>query len=179
MKNNAIKKTKQKQKEVAIVMGSDSDWPIMRVAARTLTGFDVAHEVDVISAHRSPRQAAAFAESAARRGLKVIIACAGSAAHLAGILAAHTTLPVIGVPIKGGVMDGMDALLSTVQMPAGVPVATVALGSAGPVNAALLSVQILALSNPKLSSALRQHKRRLEAKVTAANRRIQSEMEQA
>ncbi len=164
---------------VAVIMGSDSDWPVMQSAVKTLTEFDLPHEVRVISAHRSPHRAADFAENAAEKGLKVLIAAAGGAAHLAGVLAAHTTLPVIGVPLKGGALDGLDALLATVQMPAGVPVATVALGSAGPVNAALLAAQILSLSTPSLRFALTAYKQKIAEKVCAADQRIQKEAENA
>lgn len=160
---------------VAIVMGSDSDWPLMQAAAETLARFDVPFDVRVISAHRTPDLAAAFAAGAARRGVRILIAAAGGAAHLAGVLAAHTTLPVIGVPVKGGALDGLDALLSTVQMPAGVPVATVALGPAGAVNAALLAVQILALQQPALTARLRAHKQSLKEKVRRGNERVQSQ----
>lgn len=167
---------KAQKADVAVVMGSDSDWALMKQAAATLDSFGVAHEVRVISAHRSPAVAAEFSQGAARRGLKVIIAAAGGAAHLAGVLAAHTTLPVIGVPVKGGAVDGLDALLSTVQMPAGIPVATVALGSAGPVNAAVLAVQILALGRGDLQRKLAAHKQALARKVMDANKRVQSEI---
>jgi len=153
-------------------MGSDSDWPSVEEAAATLKQFGVGCEVRVISAHRTPARAAAYARAAAGRGLKVLVAAAGGAAHLAGTLAAHTILPVIGIPVKGGALDGLDALLSTVQMPAGVPVATVALGKAGAVNAALLAVQMLALARPDLQARLRAHKRTLEYKVDAGDRRL-------
>ncbi|MCX7010793.1 MAG: 5-(carboxyamino)imidazole ribonucleotide mutase, partial [Kiritimatiellaeota bacterium] len=143
---------------VAVVMGSDSDWETVAHAAETLKKFGVPFEVRVCSAHRTPDAAAEFAKGAEARGLKVIIAAAGSAAHLAGVLAAHTTLPVIGVPMKGGALDGLDALLATVQMPAGIAVATVALGKAGTVNAALLAVQILALADPALQAKFAAHK---------------------
>ncbi|MCA1808836.1 MAG: 5-(carboxyamino)imidazole ribonucleotide mutase [Kiritimatiellia bacterium] len=167
---------KKSKAEVAVIMGSDSDWETMRAAVRTLDEFGVACTVRVMSAHRTPAQAAEFSGSAAKSGLKVIIAAAGSAAHLAGVLAAHTTLPVIGVPMKGGALDGLDALLSTVQMPSGIPVATVALGSAGAVNAAILAVQMLALSRPELARALQKHKRQLAAKVAAGNQRVQDSL---
>lgn len=159
---------------VGIVMGSDSDWPLLEVSVKTLREFGVPCETRVLSAHRAPVKAAEYAESAADRGLQVMIAAAGGAAHLAGLLAAHSNLPVIGVPVKCGALDGLDALFSTVQMPAGVPVATVALGPAGPVNAALLAVQILALQNKALAGKLRQHKRKLLNKVVRADRQIQS-----
>jgi len=166
----------KKKPEVAVVMGSESDWPVVRDAARTLEQFGVSCEVRVISAHRTPESAAEFGAGAARRGVKVVIAAAGGAAHLAGVLAAHTVLPVIGVPVKGGALNGMDALLATVQMPSGVPVATVALGSAGPVNAAVLAAQILALGRPALARKLARYKRSLKRKVTADNARVQAEL---
>lgn len=159
---------------VSIVMGSDSDWPLMEAAVKTLGEFGVPCETRVLSAHRVPTQAARYSQSAVKRGIKVIIAAAGGAAHLAGLLAANTILPVIGVPVKGGVMDGLDALLSTVQMPGGVPVATVALGPAGPVNAALLAVQILALQDKALAKKIAQHKQRMMDKVAVADRKIRS-----
>jgi len=162
---------------VSVIMGSDSDWPLMTPAVTTLRSFGVEVEVRVLSAHRSPEAAAAYAASARERGLQVLIAAAGGAAHLAGVLAAHTPLPVIGVPIKGGALDGLDALLSMVQMPAGIPVATVALGSAGPVNAAILAVQMLALHDASLMERLLEHKKSLALKVESANARVQGELQ--
>jgi len=159
--------------KVGVVMGSDSDWPLMEATVKTLARFGVQSETRVISAHRTPELATAYANSAARRGLQVIIAAAGGAAHLAGVLAANTSLPVIGVPVKSNALDGLDALLATVQMPAGIPVATVALGSGGAVNAAILAIQILALRRPELTAKLRQHKRNLKAKVKKGNARVQ------
>ena len=161
---------------VGIVMGSDSDWPLVRKAVETLRDFGVPAEARVISAHRTPALAAEYASSAEKRGLKVIIAAAGGAAHLGGILAAHTILPVLGIPVAGGALNGVDALLATLQMPSGIPVGTVALGSAGPTNAALLAIQILALSDASLAEKLHAHKARLEKKVEAANERIAKEM---
>ncbi|TAN37920.1 MAG: 5-(carboxyamino)imidazole ribonucleotide mutase [Verrucomicrobia bacterium] len=161
---------------VAVLLGSDSDWETVAATAETLKKFGVSCEVRVCSAHRTPDAAADFAQNAATRGFKVIIAAAGSAAHLAGVLAAHTTLPVIGVPLKGGALDGLDALLATVQMPAGIPVATVALGQAGAVNAALLAVQILALTDSDLQAKLITHKAALAKKVEEGNQRIQAEL---
>lgn len=163
--------------EVAVLMGSDSDWPIVEETVVTLKAFGISTEAQVISAHRTPEKASAFASRAAGRGIKVIICAAGGAAHLAGVIAAHTILPVIGIPIKGGAVDGLDALLSTVQMPAGIPVATVALGRAGAVNAALLAVQILALNRPDLRARLIRHKTALKKKVDEGNRKIQSQQE--
>jgi 5-(carboxyamino)imidazole ribonucleotide mutase len=141
---------------VGIIMGSKSDWETMRLAADTLTRFAVAHECRVLSAHRTPQQTADYASGAIARGLEVIIAGAGGAAHLAGVVAAHTVLPVLGVPMESHALKGMDSLLSTVQMPAGIPVATLAIGRAGAVNAALLAVAILAGSRPELRTRLEQ-----------------------
>ena len=161
---------------VGLVMGSDSDWPALKSAVSTLQKFGVPAEVRVISAHRTPELAAEYAAGARARGLKVLLCAAGGAAHLAGVIAAHTTLPVVGIPMAGGSLNGLDALLATVQMPSGVPVATVALGSGGPTNAALLAVQILALSDSRLAALLNEHKRALAAKVDSANARIASEI---
>lgn len=173
----SISKTTSKHKTlVAVVMGSPSDWPVMRKTVETLHGFGVGCEVRVLSAHRTPDEAARFARDAARRGIRVIVAAAGMAAHLAGVLAAHTTLPVIGVPMKGGTMDGLDALLSTVQMPSGIPVATVALGSAGATNGALLAVQILALADPGLRRKMQAHKRSLKDKVSEGQQMIDRDL---
>jgi len=162
--------------DVAIVMGSDSDWPIVQSAVDTLVSFGVSHEVRVCSAHRTPDEAARFASTAERRGVKVIIAAAGGAAHLAGVVAGHTTLPVIGLPIKGGALNGVDSLLATVQMPAGIPVVSVTLGSAGPVNAAIFAVQILAGSRPGLKKELKKHKSAMAAKVRRGDKRVQGEL---
>ena len=152
---------------VGILMGSDSDWPVMEQAAKTLESFGVPCESRVLSAHRSPEHVRDYAASAAARGLKVLIAGAGGAAHLAGVLAAHTTLPVIGVPIESKSLKGLDSLLSTVQMPKGVPVATVAIDGAA--NAAVLAVQCLALSDARLQRSLAEHKRRLTDANLAAD----------
>jgi phosphoribosylaminoimidazole carboxylase PurE protein len=148
-------------------------------AVTTLRQFGVPCEVRVISAHRTPDRAETYARTAAQRGLKVVIAAAGGAAHLAGALAANTTLPVIGIPIQSGALNGMDSLLSTVQMPAGIPVATVAIGDAGAVNAALLAVQMLALADRRLARKLAGHRHALRAKGADADARIQSELEKA
>jgi phosphoribosylaminoimidazole carboxylase PurE protein len=142
---------------VSIVMGSDSDLPVMKETAQILGTFDVPCEVVLASAHRSPDRTASFARNAAGRGIRIIIAGAGAAAHLAGVIASQTTLPVIGVPINATPLSGMDALLSTVQMPGGVPVAAMALDSAGAKNAALLAVRILALSNEHLRQKLEDY----------------------
>jgi 5-(carboxyamino)imidazole ribonucleotide mutase len=139
---------------VAIIMGSQSDWETMRHAVDTLDGLGFAHEVRIISAHRTPRRMVEFAEQARARGLKVIIAAAGGAAALPGALAALTPLPVLGVPMRGWALEGMDALLSMVQMPAGIPVATLAIGKAGAINAALLAVAIVALGDADVAAAL-------------------------
>ena len=149
-----------KQPVVGVIMGSDSDLPTMKAAADVLTEFGVAHEVRVVSAHRTPRDMARYAETAERRGLKVIIAGAGGAAHLPGMVASYTTLPVIGVPIESKALHGLDSLLSIVQMPGGVPVATVAIGNAK--NAGLLAVSILAAGgDAQLRTKLRAHKARM------------------
>jgi phosphoribosylaminoimidazole carboxylase PurE protein len=167
---------KPQEPRVGLLMGSDSDWAALQGAVKTLREFGVGVEVRVLSAHRTPAAAAAYAAGAQARGLKVIMAAAGGAAHLGGVLAAHTTLPVIGIPVKGGALNGVDALLATVQMPAGIPVATVTLGSAGPVNAAVLAVQILALADAALRRKLTAYKRKLRAKVERGNARVQKEL---
>jgi len=141
-------------KFVSIIMGSKSDYEIMKECAKTLESFSVPYELIISSAHRSPERTKTYIKEAEEKGAKVFIAAAGMAAHLAGAVAATTTKPVIGVPMKGGAMDGMDAMLSTVQMPAGMPVATVALGKAGAVNAAYLAMQILALDDSELATKL-------------------------
>lgn len=168
--------SKVKKAQVAILMGSDSDWPTLKTGADLLGNFGVSYEVRVLSAHRTPDEAADFAKKAERRGIKIIIAAAGGAAHLGGVLAAHTTLPVLGVPVKGGALNGMDALLSMVQMPAGIPVPTLTLGSAGPVNAAIFAVQILALNSKVLAGKLKQYKRGLRAKVQRGDREVQKDL---
>ena len=161
---------------VGIVMGSDSDWPIMKTCADLLKQFDVPHEVRISSAHRSPLETADYARTAQERGIKIIIAAAGMAAHLAGIIAAHTTLPVIGVPIAAGALQGIDALLSTVQMPPGIPVATVGIGKPGAHNAAVLALQALSLADPGLAQKLEQHKAELAQSVQDKNRKLQQEL---
>ncbi len=144
--------------QVGIVMGSDSDLEIMKAASSVLQEFGIGYEMTVASAHRSPQRAAEFASSAHQRGLKVIIAGAGHAAHLAGVLAAHTSLPIIGVPIDSSCLQGLDALLATVQMPPGIPVATMAIGKSGARNAGIFAAQILALADPELGAKLHQFK---------------------
>ena len=157
---------------VGVVMGSDSDLPIMRAATDFLDSLGIKNEIRISSAHRTPEQAAEYARSAAQRGLKIIIAGAGMAAHLAGVLAAHTTLPVIGVPIDASSLNGLDALLSTVQMPPGIPVGTMGIGKAGAKNAAVFAARILAISNPELVAALEQHSRDMAAQVEAKNKAL-------
>ncbi len=161
---------------VGFLMGSASDWPLVKGAADTLTSFGVPFEVRVLSAHRTPAEASSYASSAVSRGLKVLVAAAGGAAHLAGVLAAHTVLPVIGIPVQGGALNGLDALLATVQMPSGIPVATVAVGKAGATNAALLAVQILATSDAALASRMRDYKQQLGEKVRKADADLQREI---
>ena len=150
---------------VAVLMGSKSDWETMRHADQTLSDFAIPHECHVMSAHRTPKLASEFASEAASRGVEVIIAAAGGAAHLAGVLAAHTILPVLGVPMKSDALNGMDSLLATVQMPAGIPVGTLAIGKPGAVNAALFAVAILANSRPPLRVKLQEFRERQEQQV--------------
>ena len=161
---------------VGIVMGSDSDLPLMREALKILDSFDVAYEVHISSAHRTPARTAQFAKTARDRGLEVIIAGAGWAAHLAGVIAAETTLPVIGVPIDSSPLHGLDALLSTVQMPGGIPVATMTVGKAGAKNAALFAVQILALKYQHLQDRLAKYKETMAAEVEAKDRQLQEKL---
>ncbi len=159
---------------VGIVMGSDSDWPKIQAASTVLEEFGVPHEVQVMSAHRSPEAVREYAASARQRGLQVLIAAAGGAAHLAGVVAAHTTLPVIGIPVPTELAGGLDSLLSMVQMPADVPVATMAVGPGGARNAGLLAVQILALGDTELAARLAEFKRRLAERVAARNQAFQA-----
>lgn len=161
--------------KAAVIMGSDSDLPVVEKAIQTLGDFGVPFEAHVMSAHRTPAEACAFAASARDKGFGVIIAAAGKAAHLAGVLAGHTTLPVIGIPMKSSTLDGLDALLATVQMPAGVPVATVAIDGAE--NAALLAVQILALSDEGLARKLEQKKQDMRAKVLEKDQKLQQQLQ--
>jgi len=157
---------------VAIIMGSDSDYPTMKAAVEVLKEFKVSHRVAVISAHRTPEEMSAFAKSALAEGIRVIIAGAGGAAHLPGMVAAHTELPVIGVPVPNGALQGQDALFSIVQMPKGVPVATVAIGNA--YNAGLLAAQILGVSDLKIRSAIAKYKNGLKEKVRGMQRRLEA-----
>ena len=155
-------------------MGSDSDYPIMQEASEVLKDFGIPHEVLVASAHRSPERTQKYVREAKKKGIKVIIAGAGSAAHLAGVVAAETVLPVIGVPIDSSPLQGLDSLLSTRQMPGGIPVATMAIGKAGAKNAGIFAAQILAVGNTKLSAKLQKYKKGLAKQVEAKNRKLQS-----
>jgi 5-(carboxyamino)imidazole ribonucleotide mutase len=163
--------TGMQQTRVAVVMGSDSDWPVMGEAAKALTEFDIPFEVEVVSAHRTPRRMIEFGTEAAGRGLEVVIAGAGGAAHLPGMLASVTTLPVIGVPVPLAKLDGLDSLLSIVQMPAGIPVATVSIGGAR--NAGLLAARILAAGDPVLTARLAEYAASLEELVAQKNAALQ------
>ena len=163
-------------KKVAVIMGSDSDFPTVAPAVKRLKGFGIPVEVRVMSAHRTPDAAAEFSKTARDNGFGVIIAAAGKAAHLAGVLAAHTTLPVIGIPVKSFTLDGLDALLATVQMPTGIPVATVAVDGAG--NAGILAVQMLALSDDELASKLENMKKTMEQEVLAKDEALQEKVAQ-
>lgn len=161
-------------KKVAVIMGSDSDFPVVKGCVKTLKSFGIETEVRVMSAHRTPDAAAAFSKSAREEGFGVIIAAAGKAAHLAGVLAAHTTLPVIGIPIKSSTLDGLDALLATVQMPKGIPVATVAIDGAD--NAAFLAVQMLAIEDAGLAAQLSDYKAKMARGVMEKNEKLQEEV---
>ncbi len=166
----------QKRPLVGIIMGSDTDWPVMQEAAKMLEKFGVPHEVEVISAHRSPARMHEYATSAIDRGLKAVIVAAGGAAHLAGVVAALTTLPVIAVPMATTVLSGIDALLSSVQMPAGVPVAAMAIDKPGATNAAIYAVEILATSDPALRERLVQYKAELERSVAEKSARVKQNL---
>lgn len=165
----------KQQPRVGIIMGSDSDLPVMLEAAETLKKFGVPCEVDVTSAHRSPARTAEYARTAIARGLKAIIVGAGGAAHLAGVVAAETTLPVLAVPIASTTLQGLDSLLATVQMPAGVPVACFAIGKSGAVNAAIFAVQILATSDPALAKKMAEHKEKLARGVAEKSEKVRRE----
>ena len=160
-----------KKVNVSIVMGSDSDLPTMTLAGETLKKFGVSFEIRILSAHRSPEDTAGYAKELAKRGVKVVIAGAGCAAHLAGVVASNTILPVIGVPMKSAALNGIDSLLSTVQMPSGVPVATMAIGDAGAKNAALLALQILAINDKRLEKKLSNFKKKLLEDVRRKDKR--------
>lgn len=164
----------QESKKVAVIMGSDSDWPVVKKAVLQLKELSIPYEVKVCSAHRTPEEASRFAKEAKANGFGVIIAAAGMAAHLGGVLAAYTTLPVIGIPMKSAAFDGMDALLATVMMPSGIPVATVAVDGAK--NAAVLAAQILALSDEALAERLTQMRQDMTAEVYAKNEKLQQEI---
>jgi phosphoribosylamine--glycine ligase len=159
---------------IGIIMGSDSDMPVMQACVDQLKKFDIPYEITVASAHRTPARAMEFAETARERGLKAIIAAAGMAAHLAGVLAAHTTLPVIGVPIDASSLNGLDALLSTVQMPPGVPVATMGIGKAGAKNAAILAAQMIGISDEGMAAKLADFKKEMAAQVEEKARKLQA-----
>ncbi len=161
-------------KKVAVIMGSDSDWPTVKAACVQLRKYEIPFEAHILSAHRTPAEAAEFARSARENGYGVIICAAGMAAHLAGAFAANTTLPVIGIPMKGGAMDGMDALLATVQMPSGIPVATVALNGAK--NAAVLAAQILAVSDENLAKKLAADREEMSQQIAQKESKLQEEV---
>ena len=163
-------------KKVAVLMGSDSDWPVVKGACEQLKTFGIPYEAHILSAHRTPAAAAEFARSARSNGFGVIICAAGMAAHLAGAAAGNSTLPVIGIPLKGGVLDGMDALLATVQMPSGIPVATVAVGGAK--NAAVLAAQILAVSDESLAARLDAARADMADQIAAKEAKLQAELAQ-
>src|SRR5215831_14459359 len=158
---------------IGIIMGSDSDLPVMQEAVKVLKQFEVPYEIGVYSAHRSPHRTAEYVRTARERGLKLIIAGAGSSAHLAGVTAAETTLPVIGVPIDSSPLSGFDALLSTVQMPPGVPVATMGVGKSGATNAAIFAIEVLALGDERLAGKLAEYKAGLEQAVAEKSRKVQ------
>lgn len=162
------------QKKVAVIMGSDSDWPTVKAACTQLKELDIPFEAHILSAHRTPAAAAEFAKAARANGFGAIICAAGMAAHLAGAFAANTTLPVIGIPMKGGAMDGLDALLATVQMPNGIPVATVALNGAK--NAAVLAAQILAVSDDVLAAKLDKAREAMAAQIAEKEAKLQAEL---
>ncbi len=163
------------QPKIGILMGSDSDLEIMREAEKRLDGFGIAYETRIMSAHRTPEIAAAYAATAEQRGLEAIICGAGAAAHLAGAIAANTTLPVIGIPIDSSSLQGLDALLATVQMPAGIPVATMAIGKTGAANAGVFAAQIVARKDAEVSAKLVQFKKEMAAAVEERDRKLRSE----
>ena len=161
-------------KKVAVIMGSDSDWPVVKGACAQLEAFGIPYEAHILSAHRTPAAAAEFARSARANGFGVLICAAGMAAHLAGAFAANSTLPVIGIPMRGGAIDGLDALLATVQMPSGIPVATVAINGAK--NAAVLAAQILAVSDVALAARLDQARVDMAAQIAGKEAKLQAEL---
>lgn len=162
------------QKKVAVIMGSDSDWKVVKGACEELARMEIPYEAHIMSAHRTPDAAAKFAKEARQNGFGVILSAAGMAAHLGGALAANTTLPVVGIPMKGGAMDGLDALLATVQMPSGIPVATVALNGAK--NAAILAAQMLAISDPALADKLNADRAKMAEQVAEKDKLLQDEL---
>ena len=164
-------------KKVAVIMGSDSDWPVVKAACAQLDAFGIPYEAHILSAHRTPAEAAEFAGSARQNGFGVLICAADMAAHLAGAFAGNSTLPVIGIPMRGGVMDGLDALLATVQMPSGIPVATVAVGGAK--NAAVLAAQILAVSDDGLAARLDEARADMARQIAAKEAALQKEVNQS
>lgn len=161
-------------KKVAVLLGSDSDWPVVKAACAQLKAFGIPFEARILSAHRTPAPAAEFAKTARQDGFGVILCAAGMAAHLAGAIAANTTLPVIGIPMKGGALDGLDALLATVQMPSGIPVATVALNGAK--NAAVLAAEILAVADDALAQKLADARAKMQAEIEGKDRKLQDEL---
>ncbi|MGA8224675.1 MAG: 5-(carboxyamino)imidazole ribonucleotide mutase [Candidatus Acidiferrales bacterium] len=170
------KDKKERAVVVGILMGSDTDLLVMSEAGKTLEKFGIPYEMEVVSAHRTPARAHEYATSAVSRGLKVLIAAAGAAAHLAGVIAANTTLPVIGVPMGTSSLNGLDALLSTVQMPGGIPVATMAIDKAGAVNAAVFTAEILGLTDPEIARRLVAHKEELVRGVAEKNARLKQQL---
>ncbi len=164
--------TKKKKPQVAVIMGSDSDLDVMKETAHLLKEFDIPYKIKILSAHRSPLMTSDFAKAAEKNGIKVIIAGAGGAAHLAGVIASHTTLPVIGVPMDTKALKGIDSLLSIVQMPSGIPVATMAIGKAGAKNAAVLAAEILGVSNAVLAKKLKTFKEKLVDTVKKKNKKL-------
>ena len=184
-KSPTLRKARERQKEgkmsekktrVGILMGSDSDWEKINGVVKALDEFNVGYEVHVMSAHRTPDKVLEYAANAKKRGLGVVVAAAGGAAHLAGVVASHTTLPVIGIPVKTDLAGGLDSLLSTVQMPGDVPVATVGTGSGGARNAGILAVQMLALADPQLADALEAFKKKLVEKIEAKDAAFQEKL---
>src|ERR671922_211124 len=167
------------QPRVGILIGSDSDLEVMREAEKRLDTFGISYETRILSAHRTPEKAAEYAATAQQRGLEVIICGAGAAAHLAGAIAANTTLPVLGIPIDSSTLKGLDALLATVQMPAGIPVATMAIGKAGAANAGLFAVQIIALKDSKVAARLTEFKKEMAADVEERDRKLQSQKQRS
>lgn len=161
---------------VSVVMGSDSDLEMMREAAKALSEFGIPHEIQILSAHRSPERVTKFCKNLKKRGIEVVIAGAGGAAHLAGVIAGHTVVPVIGVPINSSSLGGLDSLLSTVQMPSGIPVATVSIGKAGATNAGILAAQILGLRSKELAAKLVKHKEKLSRSVVDKNNHLKKNL---